>query len=106
MKKLNIYKALPKADKKESFEVILRRKGIVIERITSFGQATPAGEWLKETRGEWVLLLRGEAKLRFKREKAFITMRPGDYLFIPPNHAHRVERTSPREKTVWLVVWV
>lgn len=106
MRKLNIYKALPVADKKEVFEVILRKKGIVIERITSFGQATNKGEWLRQEKGEWVALLRGGARLRFKGEKASMTMGPGDCVFIPPGKAHRVEWTSARERTVWLAVLV
>lgn len=69
MKKIkagNIYVSLPTAKREEVFETILRRKGLKIERITSFGQATPEGEWLKEKKNEWVVLLKGRAVLRFK----------------------------------------
>lgn len=100
----NIYADLPAAKREEVFETILRRKGLKIERITSFGQATPEGEWLREKKNEWVVLLKGRAVLRFKGIKKTLSMGPGNHVFIPKGMAHRVDRTVPNGKSVWLAV--
>jgi len=100
----NIYKKLPSAKGNEIFDKIIQKSGVKIERITSFGQATPTGKWLKSKRNEWVILLKGEAKLQFRLSKNVIEMKPGDYMFIPAGTMHRVEWTTPKGKSVWVAV--
>jgi cupin 2 domain-containing protein len=100
----NIYAALPAAKREEVFETLLSKKGVKIERITSFGQATPEGEWLEEKKNEWVVLLKGRAVLRFKGTKKALSMGPGDHVFIPAGKAHRVDRTMSNGKSIWLAV--
>jgi cupin 2 domain-containing protein len=45
----------------------------------------------------------GAARLRFDDE--VIEMKPGDWINIPAHRRHRVDWTTPDEKTVWLVVF-
>jgi cupin 2 domain-containing protein len=100
----NIYRDIPPAKNKEIFEKIVGKSGVKIERITSLGQATPEGKWLKSKRSEWVILLKGKAKLRFRFMEDVIKMKPGDHIFIPTGTMHRVEWTTSKEKSIWVAV--
>jgi len=82
----------------ERFEQILALRDLVIERIVSSATATPA-EYL-QPQDEWVLLVHGEATLRVAGEP--VTLKSGDYLFLPALVPHTVERVS--EGAVWLAV--
>jgi cupin 2 domain-containing protein len=53
-----------------------------------------------QAQDEWVLLVQGEAVLRVAGES--VSLRLGDYLFLPAGVPHSVERTSPG--TIWLAV--
>ncbi len=75
-----------------------------IERIISRGHATPEAQWLKQAHDEWVMVEKGEGRLRFKGSARLITLKAGEYVFIPANTSHRVEWTSPRKETAWLAV--
>lgn len=87
---------------REIFKTLFACRDIKIERIVSLGQATPEGKWLKQRRDEWILLLRGAARLRLGSGP--LSLRPGDYLFIPAGTRHRVEWTPHRKETLWLAV--
>lgn len=100
----NLFEEIPKDLKEEFFEDILSRDGLRIERIVSQGQSTPSGEWLSQKENEWVILLYGEAELSFEDVEENFKMSPGDYTFIASGRRHRVEKTSPGGKTVWLCV--
>jgi len=56
MKPQNIFARMPLTFDKEAFETLTSSSGVAIERIISFGQATPAGEWLEQEKTEWVIL--------------------------------------------------
>lgn len=88
----------------ERFQTLIRSKTVKIELITSCGQATPKGKWLKGRRGEWVMVLKGAAKLKFQKKSRVVSMKTGDHVYIPAGAAHRVEWTRPRIKTIWLAV--
>ncbi len=88
----------------EVFDELLARPGLRIERIVSTGQASPPGCWYDQADGEWVVLLAGEARLLIAGETAPRTLRPGDWLDLPPHCRHRVEWTSPDQPTIWLAV--
>ena len=88
----------------ERFDTLLERPGWRLERIVSTGQATPEGEWLVQEREEWVVLLSGSAVLRCEGEEREMRMRPGDWVVIPANARHRVERTDATRPTVWLAL--
>ena len=100
----NIFSGLPAAKKREDFKVLLKGKGLKIERIVSRGQATPEGKWLCSKAAEWVIVLRGRARLLFKESCKKLDLKTGDYVFIPGHTCHRVDWTHPRKKTVWLAI--
>ena len=90
-------------DYAEVFENILCRDDIVIEKIISSGQKTPDKKWLQQEKDEWVILLQGSSELSFENERS-VTLKSGDYIFIPSNLKHRVERTSSEPVCIWLAV--
>jgi cupin 2 domain-containing protein len=100
----NIYAKIPVAKKKEMFRTLAQNKNMRIERIVSFGQTTPENTWLKEPRDEWVIVLKGAAELRFQKTPKRVSLKEGDYILIPANTPHRVERTHQRRKTIWLAI--
>jgi cupin 2 domain-containing protein len=102
---VNLLGALPEAGKEEIVDKLLSRPGVRIERIVSFGQASPPGFWYDQDEGEWVLLLTGAARLRFADESDARTLVPGDWLDIAPHRRHRVDWTDPAAATVWLAVF-
>jgi cupin 2 domain-containing protein len=100
----NLFAAIPEALAEELFEVLLERPGFKLERIVSAGHTTPPGQWYDQERDEWVVLLSGSAALLFEGEAEPRELAPGDYVFIPAHRRHRVERTHPTTKTVWLAL--
>ena len=105
MKMGNIFADIPARLPKESFDSIVRRPGIQIERIVSKGQKSKLGFWYRQRRNEWVIVLKGRAKLRFEGEPELVVLKAGDYVLIPAGARHRVEWTLPKRETVWLTVW-
>ncbi len=89
----------------EQIVELLRRPGLVIERIVSTGQASPEGFWYDQPQGEWVLVLAGEARLRFVDEPTLRHLKAGDFVDIAAHRRHRVEWTAPDRPTVWLAVF-
>jgi cupin 2 domain-containing protein len=101
----NLLRDLPDAGAGEIVEALLQRPEVRIERITSLGQASPAGFWYDQADGEWVLLLAGAARLRFADEPEARPLAAGDWIAIAPHRRHRVEWTDPQQPTVWLAVF-
>jgi cupin 2 domain-containing protein len=105
----NLLRDLPDAGAGEITETLLAvpgmRQGIRIERIVSFGQASPPGFWYDQAQAEWVLLLAGAARLRFADEDEDRVLGPGDHVHIAAHRKHRVEWTDPGQPTVWLAVF-
>ena len=104
MKPGNIFSGIPDLVKDEIFETILKTGHFDLERIISFGQATPPGRWCEEQTDEWVILLKGSAGLSFEGRDEPVVLHPGDYVHIPALRRHRVEWTDDGEKTVWLAL--
>ena len=100
----NLFSAIDRDRPDELFETLVQLPGAKLERIVSTGQATPTGEWYDQADDEWVVLLSGAARLRFELPDIEHELKPGDYLLIPANCRHRVERTSPDEPSVWLAL--
>jgi cupin 2 domain-containing protein len=102
---VNLLTPLPDARAAEAVDTLLTRPDVRIERIVSFGQASPPGFWYDQAEGEWVTLLTGAARLRFADELEPRLLIPGDCLDIPPHRRHRVDWTDPAKPTVWLAVF-
>jgi cupin 2 domain-containing protein len=88
----------------ETFEALLSRPGILIERITSYGNVTPADRPYCQATDEWVMVVSGAARLLMGGQER--TLRAGDHLLIPAGVEHWVTHTSTSEPTVWLAVHV
>ncbi len=99
----NLLSSIPAALPDELTETLVQAKHVRIERIVSQGHASPPDFWYDQDQNEFVLLVQGAARLRF--EDSVVEMRPGDWLDIPAHRRHRVEWTTPDERTVWLVVF-
>lgn len=99
----NIYELPPKLPQLEIFEAIASSTDVLIERIVSTGQTTPAGQWYDQERDEWVILLQGEAEISYADDTR-IKLKAGDYLMIPAHQKHRVEYTSNEAPCIWLAV--
>jgi cupin 2 domain-containing protein len=101
----NLLRDLPNAGAGEVIEQIVAAPGVRIERIVSFGQASPPGFWYDQPQAEWVLLLAGAARLRFEDEPEPRPLGAGDWVAIAARRRHRVEWTDPATPTVWLAVF-
>lgn len=86
----------------ELFAVLTERAGWKVERIVSWGHATPPGEWFDQSADEFVVLLSGAARLLIEGETAPRALGPGDWVFLPARVRHRVESTAGNAPTVWL----
>ena len=82
----NIFAKLPQSLSEEVFQEIIQGERFRLERISSSGQATPAGQWYDQEQHEWVLLLSGAAGLRFEGEEGLRALNPGDFVNIPRTH--------------------
>ena len=102
----NLYADLPGAMKDESFQEILTRPNLKIERIVSRGHRSPEGFWYDQERDEWILLVQGSAGLEFEGDVAVVELNPGDHMLIPAHRRHRVAWTSENEDTIWLAVHI
>ena len=101
----NLFAGLPSAPPSgEQFEALLSRAGVKLERIVSWGHATPPGEWFDQDADEWVVLLAGAARLRIEGRAELLEMRAGDWVYLPARARHRVEWTDPVRPSVWLAL--
>ena len=82
----------------ERFDVLLRHKGLTIERIVSSPRI--AHERYVQPQDEWVVLLQGQAVLDVDGRKVALT--PGDHLFLPAQTPHAVLQVS--DGALWLAV--
>lgn len=99
----NLFSDIPAAGAGEIVDMLVQTRTCRLERILSFGQATPPGQWYDQSQDEWVVLLQGRAGLRFEGEDV-LELGPGDYIWIPAHCRHRVEWTYPNGPTVWLAL--
>ncbi len=104
MKLENILSNIGEAGEEEQFDVLMKSPNCRIERIVSSGHTSPKGFWYDQENDEFILLVQGEATLEF--EDRMVTLKPGDYLFLPKNCKHRLEKTSVDPVCVWLCVFV
>ncbi len=88
----------------EQFSDLLKQPGVRLERIVSFGQVTPEGEWYDQNWDEWVLVLSGSARLKLASQQSEVSLSAGEHLFLPAGLKHRVTWTDPDNPTVWLAL--
>ena len=91
---------------KEISRTLVAGSSVRLERIVSFGQASPEGFWYDQTEAEWVAVLTGRARIRVAGQTSDITLGPGDAVLLPAHCRHRVEWTDPDQPTVWLALFV
>ncbi len=101
---LNLLESLPDATNGELFEPLLRREGLLVERIVSRGQSTPEGEWYNQGWDEWVLILCGNAEIQIEGDEEPAPLVPGDSMLLPAGCRHRVVSTASDCETVWLAI--
>jgi len=103
MKPENIFAHIEEMGEEEQFNLILKSPNCRIDRIVSSGHSSPKGFWYDQENDEFILLIQGEATLEF--EDRMVTLKTGDYLRIPKNCKHRVEKTSVDPVCIWLCVF-
>jgi cupin 2 domain-containing protein len=88
----------------EAIDALLALPSLRIERILSFGHASPPGFWYDQAQAEWVTVLSGAALLQIEGETAPRHLQAGDWINLPAHCRHRLEWTDPARPTVWLAV--
>jgi cupin 2 domain-containing protein len=101
----NIFDNIPNHFHEELFAELHRARGVVIERIVSYGQSSPEGFWYDQNENEWILLLEGKAGILLENDMQVKEMNPGDYMNIPAHVKHRVVWTDKTHRTIWLAVY-
>lgn len=105
MPDINLFRDLAPAAA-ERFDTLFTGRHVRIERIVSWGQASPTDFWYDQTEGEWVALLGGQARLSLRDPEEVVQLHAGDWLWIAAHRRHRVDWTLPGAATVWLAVFV
>jgi cupin 2 domain-containing protein len=98
----NLLDVLPTCPGKELVQTLRETRGIRIERIVSYGHASPEAFWYDQSRHEFVVVLSGAARVRC--EDGEVELTAGSYLDIPAHRRHRVEWTDPAQPTIWLAI--
>ncbi len=102
----NVFANIPSDLPEELFQTLVQDSHLRLERIVSRGHASSADEWYDQDFDEWVILLEGKARLQFAKDKSIITLKAGDYLFIPAHEKHRVDWTDPAVESIWLALHI
>lgn len=108
--KYHFFENLPADKTAESFETVLQRPGLTVERIVSNGHCSPDHFWYEQETDEWVLVLSGSATLVFSSAQDTdttllpVTLCPGEAIFIAAGERHRVVSTEAGKPTVWLAI--
>ncbi|MES1910646.1 MAG: hypothetical protein MHM6MM_003206 [Cercozoa sp. M6MM] len=102
----NLFDNLPADGEKlseERIRSIVSQDGVTIEQIVSTGHSSPEGFWYDQETHEFVIVLAGEGVLEYPNGEE-LTMRKGDFCFIPAHTRHRVRSTAADATTLWLAV--
>lgn len=97
----NLFADLPPDSGAEIFHPVFANPACRIERIASFGHASPPDFWYEQDEDEWVVLLAGTACLCFA-DGGRAELQAGDWITLPAGRRHRVEAVS--EDALWLAV--
>ena len=106
MPRCNLLATIPTVSENEIMEDLVVGKGVRIERIVSFGQATPEGHWYDQDQAELVIVLSGRATLTIEGHEKDYDLQPGDTHFLPAHCRHRVAWTDQACPTVWLAIFL
>ena len=106
MSVFSLVSSLPSKANEESFENLVVGRGIRVERIVSFGQASPEGFWYDQDEAEFVLVLSGRARMTIEGRQQDLALGPGDAIYLPAHCRHRVVSTDATGPTVWLAVFL
>lgn len=101
----NLFADLPKTLPAELMQSLVKWPGLRIERIVSYGHASPEGFWYDQAEHEWVAVLQGAARIRLADPDELLELKPGDFVNLAAHRKHRVEWTTPDEPTIWLAVF-
>jgi len=99
----NVLADIPSQIPRELEQVFLEKDNVLIKRIVSKGQKSPASAWYDQLDNEWVLVVQGEAILEFENGED-LHMQQGAFCFIPAQQKHRVKWTPEDQVTIWLAV--
>ena len=97
----NLYAVEPAIRVEEAFSTLFANPVCRVERIVSFGHASPPGFWYEQDEDEWVVLLVGSAALAFADGRV-LDLCAGDWTSLPARCMHRVESVS--DDALWLAV--
>lgn len=86
----------------EKTEVLFENNKIRVEKILSYGNASPRGFWYDQDEDEWVSLVKGRAVIAF--DDGEVCLAAGENMYIPAHKKHRVSGTSADAE--WLCVFV
>ena len=86
----------------EVITTLLENEKIRIEKISSFGNASPDGFWYCQDEDEWVMLTNGKAQIEF--EDKIVDLCKDDHMLIPAYKKHRVCFVS--DDAEWLCVFI
>lgn len=103
---VNLFTAPAARGPGEHLETLLERPGLRLERIVSFGHATPEGDWFDQPDDEWVMLASGRARLFIEGEERERILVAGDCLFLPAHCRHRVTWTDEKAPAIWLALHI
>ncbi|MES2594739.1 MAG: cupin domain-containing protein [Verrucomicrobiota bacterium] len=103
LKAHSLFTEIPSTTGEEIFTTLFEKRGVKIERIDSFGQASPEGFWYDQPQEEWVLLVKGSATLEIEGQAA-LELCAGDHVLIPARVRHRVAGTTA--DALWVAVHV
>ncbi len=86
----------------EEITTLFENEKTRIEKIKSFGNASPDGFWYCQNEDEWVMLTNGKAQLQY--EDCFVDICKDEHMLIPAGKKHRVSYTS--DDAEWLCVFI
>jgi len=96
---MNLYEYTRPVAGSERVDILLKQRGVRIERIVSNSADTG---WFDQEEDEWIALIEGKATLQVEEQS--VALERGDVLLLRAHVRHRVVSTS--EDALWLTVFV
>ena len=86
----------------EEITTLFENEKTRVEKIVSFGNASPNDFWYCQDEDEWVMLTKGKAQLQFEND--FVNICKDEHMLIPSGKKHRVSYVS--DDAEWLCVFI